>query len=177
MLKKILFITAISSSFIHTAFASTATDFSVKKAVELSHVEQTFNQSMQNLTPMFDNQAIKMVQNRTKHETLSPQEQKAAQDISQIFQADAKRFTQQTNMAELTQQIFKKYYSEQELQVYIKFLESPEGQSINKKLPLVVQETAQEVANIANNPQAKIDQQQANQKISEILKALPQATP
>lgn len=174
MLKKILFTSAlIGSSLFNITYAAPATDASVQQAIELSHVNQMMTESLTNLGKVFDQQAVQMVQKRTGHQTLNLQEQKAAQDIGQIIKDSTSQLIQQANMPSLISQIFKKYYSEEELQVLIKFLSTPEGQSINKKQPLVVQETMQNMINIFSNPQTKVDQQKRYTEIDSILKSLP----
>ncbi|MBF7696420.1 DUF2059 domain-containing protein [Acinetobacter rathckeae] len=176
MLKKVLLTsTLIASSFLNVAFASAPTDASVQQAIQLSHVNEMLNESVKNLGSVLDQQAIKIVQKRTGHETLNAQEQKAAQDIGQILKNNTNNLLQQADMPLLISNLFKKYYSEDELQVYIKFLSTPEGQSINKKQPLVVQETVQNVMNILSNKQTQTAQQQASQQVADILNSLPKA--
>ncbi|MBF7683275.1 DUF2059 domain-containing protein [Acinetobacter sp. B5B] len=175
MLKTVLLTTTlIGSSLLNTTFAASATDASVKKAIELSHIQQILEKNMQSAGTILDQQAIQIVQKKTGHQTLSPQEQKVAQDIGQMIKNNTHHLIQQTNLSALASQSFKKYYSEEELQVLIKFLETPEGQSINEKQPLIVQETIQNVFNILNTEEHKAEMKKTYQQIAEILKTLPE---
>lgn len=174
MLKTILFTsTLIGSSLFNIAFASAPTNASVQKVIELSHINQILAENMKNIGITLDQQAIKIVQKQTGHQNLNPQEQKAAQDISQITKNNTTQLIQQANMPLLISQLFKKYYSEEELQVYIQFLTTPEGQSITKKQPLLVQETLQNMMSTFSNPQNQANQQKNIKDIDNILKSLP----
>lgn len=174
MLKKVLLTsTLIASSFLNVAFASAPTDASIQKVAHLTNINQILTESMQNVGTIVEQQAIQIVQKKTGHNSLNAQEQKAAQDIAKILKNNTDQFVQRANLPALINQLFKKYYSEEELLAYIKFLETPEGQSINKKQPLVLQETMQNIANVSNSPETKESRQYANQQITDILKSLP----
>jgi hypothetical protein len=85
---------------------------------------------------------------------------------------------QQAKPIEIIQNIYTKQLSEEEVQAYIRFLKSPEGQSINKKMPIILQQTVQQINQATEKlTQDKKFQQQMTQQIADVLKPLPKKAP
>lgn len=175
MLKKIALFGLMSLSIMNT-FAAPATESSIQKALKLTNVNDVVTQSIQSSRGALNSQAIQWVRDRTGHNVLTVQDNQAAQEIVQILQQNTDSFLKTINVEQISADVYRRYYTEEELQTYIKFLETPEGRSINRKLPLIAQDVSQEmIKKIQNDPNIKLKQQQSNQRVKDILSKLPKA--
>ncbi|MCF9033432.1 DUF2059 domain-containing protein [Acinetobacter nectaris] len=176
MLKKLLTISLFTFSLSNSVFASVPQEASIKQAIKLADINETLTETIKATSATFNEQAALMVKRRTGHTTPTVQDTDAAHKISQIMSQNITDMMQALDINKLTEDAFRKYYTEEELQVYIKFLSSPEGQSINKKSPILVQDIMKSFSNtFQNNIELKEKMKASNNEMQAILKSLPKA--
>lgn len=132
-----------SLGFNQVALASPAKPASVDELMQLSNAEKLVKESVNSYTPYFQKHSEQVIQNHTGHQTLTEQDQVAAQKLSKIFVNTVEVFLQQEKLIEIIKNIYMEQFSKEEIQAYIRFLKSPEGQSINQKMPIILQQIAQ----------------------------------
>lgn len=165
-------------SFSQTALATPTQPASVQELIRLSNAEQLVKEAVKNYAPYFQKHSEQVIKDYTGHQTLTEQDQVAAQKLSKIFVNTVEVFLQQAKPIEIIQNIYTKQLSEEEVQAYIRFLKSPEGQSINKKMPIILQQTVQQINQATEKlTQDKKFQQQMTQQIADVLKPLPKKAP
>lgn len=71
--------------FNQVALASPAKPASVDELMQLSNAEKLVKESVNSYTPYFRKHSEKVIQNYTGHQTLTEQDQMAAQKLSKIF--------------------------------------------------------------------------------------------
>ncbi|MHA3049930.1 DUF2059 domain-containing protein [Acinetobacter sp. ANC 4641] len=157
-----------------TTLAAPAQPASVQELIRLSNAEQLVKEAVKSYTPYFQKHSEQVIKEYTGHETLTEQDQVAVQKLSKIFLNTVETFLQQAKPIEIIKNIYTQQLSEEEVQAYIRFLKSPEGQSINQKMPIILQQTAQKINQATENlTQDKKFQQQITQQIANVLKPLP----
>ncbi|WP_151710280.1 DUF2059 domain-containing protein [Acinetobacter brisouii] len=164
-----------------TAFASPAQPKSVDELLKLANIDQTIQNSINNMQPYYYQQGVTIVKDYTQHTTLNQQELNAASQLSQLMLGTTRNILTQSNFHDVMQKIYAQQFSEQEVQAYIRFLKTPEGQAINRKTPALIAETSKQMAQISTSvmqqPQMK---QQLQVQVANILKPItpaPQPTP
>ena len=115
------------------AFAAPATEKSVNQLITLSHIDQIFNEGVQNLQPFFKEEATFIIQNVTQTENLNTQQESAAQQLAKTMSDLTAASLKDPKVVVKIRDIVRETYTEEELKAYIKFLSTPEGQSINLK--------------------------------------------
>jgi hypothetical protein len=105
----------------------------------------------ENYAPYFQKHSEQVIKDYTGHQTLTEQDQVAAQKLSKIFVNTVEVFLQQAKPIEIIQNIYTKQLSEEEVQAYIRFLKSPEGQSINKKCRLFCNRPSSKLTKLLKN--------------------------
>lgn len=177
MLKKIALFGLISLNIAH-AFAAPATEVSVQKALKLTNINDVVSQSIQSSQTVLTSQSVQLVRQYTGHNVLTTQDNQAAQQIAQVLYNNTNSILKDLNIQQIAGDVYRRYYTEEELKAYIKFLETPEGQSINRKLPLITQNVTQDVVKrLQSNPDVKTRREQSNQQVKDILSKLPKAQP
>lgn len=176
MLKKLLTISLFTFSLSTSVFASAPQEDSIKQAIELSHVSEILTKTIDVTNATFHEQATQRVKRRTGHTELTAQDIEAVDKISKIMSQSLSNMMQTINITQLTENAFRKYYTEEELQVYIKFLSSPEGQSINKKSPLLIQDVMKTFSDtLQNNTGLQTQLKSSDNEIKSIISSLPKA--
>ncbi|WP_111893307.1 DUF2059 domain-containing protein [Acinetobacter sp. MB5] len=174
MILKLIVIGLCSLGFSQVALASPAKPASVDELIQLSNAEKLVKESVNSYTPYFQKHSEQVIKNYTGHQVLTEQDQIAAHKLTNIFLSTVEIFLQQAKPVEIVKNIYTKQLSEEEVQAYIHFLKSPEGQSINQKMPIILQQTAQQINQVTENlTQDKKFQQQMTQQIADVLKPLP----
>lgn len=172
MFNKYIAILGLSLSATY-AFATPPTDASIQQAVQLSHANEMAQESINSLKPMFVQQSVQMVQERTGHKVLSEHELDIANQLADVFFQTTQDQLKSINLNTISSELFKKYFTEEELQANIKFLSTPEGQSIQRKTPLMladmVQQTQAAEQQQMNDP---VYMKQLQEKIISIQKKL-----
>lgn len=164
----------LASQMISIAFASPAQVATAQKIVDLTHLESSFNNNIQNLHTMYVDQATFLVKQHTGHQTLTAQDNQAIEKIMQVYNNNTAMISRSLDVKKIGADIYLKSYSEEELKAYQKFLETPEGASILQKLPIFAATLNQEITQrtqaigIQNNITQK-----TNNEVSKILATLP----
>ena len=158
----------LSSSF---SFAAPATEQEVKQLLQIMQVNQIMDDTLQQLRPMLDQQAIEMVQQTVKRKNLTPEEKKVANKIAeQLFQY-TRQIISRSNVEQLYQKVYQDVFSQEEIQAQIQFYASPVGQSILKKTPQIATLSTQIMSQeLAKKPSMQQTELQNIQKELENLK-------
>lgn len=169
---KQLCLTILIASFtmgIHsTASASLAQDKSVDKLIELSNVTELFKQSTRDLQPYYDEQAEDLVRQVTGSSTLNIDQQNAVLQISALYSDAQQQMVSDPEFIHMFKALFKRTFTEEEIQANIAFLSTPLGQSINQKMNVLMSEILQETT--------KFSQQRIlNSENQKVLKAKMEA--
>ncbi|QDK98842.1 DUF2059 domain-containing protein [Acinetobacter tandoii] len=134
-MKKIQHTLAILSLFILslTAFAKPANEASVEKALKLSDISGTLAQSQQEMHPVYQQQAEDTIKQIFKTSNLNAEQQKAANQIADITASFSNKLISDPKFMQMLKDVYQKTFTEEEVLANIQFLETPIGQSINKK--------------------------------------------
>lgn len=150
-------------------FAITSMSYShatspTEELMTLTHVQDTINHTFDSIVPMYRQQATRLVQQHTGHTNFTIKDQQAVERITQSMLSNSQAYLQRMNIMQSIQGVYATYYSDQEIQAYLKFLKSPEGRSImNKQGQIngaVEQQLAMAISTVAKSPgfQQKIAQ-------------------
>lgn len=170
---KTLFL-SISLSLMSTlSFAAQPTDASVEQLLKIMNINSILQQTLKQIRPQLDQQAYMIVQNITKNEKLTPQQQVIANELADsLYQQSAKMMAWE-KMKPIYQKIYKDVYTAEEVKAQIDFYSSPAGESILNKSPLVAQESMK-IINSSLLETLKTNEQDLKQ-IDQKLKALKTA--
>lgn len=124
-----LCLTCISTGLL----ASPAKLSTVKELMQVSQIDYLLRQSLIELKPYYDKQAEQIILNTTGSKQLNDKERQAANQLSQLLKDYSTQIISNPNTQKTIEEIYLKTYSEEELQASIKFLNTPEGQSITRK--------------------------------------------
>ena len=116
-----------------TAFAKPATEASVEKALKLSDISGTLAQSQQEMRPIYQQQAEDTIKQIFKTSNLNAEQQKAANQIADITASFSNKLISDPKFMQMLKDVYQKTFTEEEVLANIQFLETPIGQSINKK--------------------------------------------
>ena len=114
-------------------FASPAKLSTVKELMQVSQIEYLLRQSLIELGPYYDKQAEQIILNTTGSKVLDSKEKQAALQLSQLLKDSSTQIITHPKTQQVIEDIYLKTYTEEELQASIKFLKTPEGQSITRK--------------------------------------------
>ncbi|WP_336035558.1 DUF2059 domain-containing protein [Acinetobacter bereziniae] len=158
-----------------SSFASPATDKSVDKLMQLSNITEIFKQSTRDMQPYFDEQAEDLVRQVTGAQTLNIDQQNAALQISALYSDVQQKMITDPEYLALFKSLFKKTFTEEEIQANIAFLSTPLGQSINQKMNLLMTEVMQETTKFSQKQMLKAENQKViKDKMEAILKPILQ---
>lgn len=154
-----------------TLYAAPATPTTIQEFQRVSQMDKLLDQSIEQSRPVFMELANNKVKEYSKSSQLNTAQQQAATDIAElIYQQNLKQF-QQLNFKNNIETIFQNTFSEEELRAAIKFYQSPEGQSILAKTPIMMQKINQLViAHLQQNN--SLNNQALNEKVHAILKGI-----
>ncbi|MEG0488051.1 MAG: DUF2059 domain-containing protein [Acinetobacter sp.] len=177
-IKQLIISLTFTSLFLGTqsiVFASPATDKSVDKLMQLSNISEVFKQSTKDMQPYFDEQAEDLVRQVTGTQTLSIDQQNAVLQISALYSDVQQKITTDPKFMNMFKALFKKTFTEEEVQANIQFLSTPIGQSINQKMNLLMSEIMLETTKFSQEQMLKEENQNAiKQKMEAILMPLIQ---
>jgi hypothetical protein len=157
------------------SFASPATDKSVDKLMQLSNITEIFKQSTRDMQPYFDEQAEDLIRQVTGAQTLNIDQQNAALQISALYSDVQQKLVTDPEYLNMFKSLFKKTFTEEEIQANIAFLSTPLGQSINQKMNLLMTEIMQETTQFSQKQMLKAENQKAlKEKMDSILKPILQ---
>ena len=156
-------------------FASPATDKSIDKLMQLSNISEIFKQSTRDMQPYFDQQAEDLVRQVTGAQTFNIDQQNAVLQISALYSEVQQRITTDPKFIDVFKALFKKTFTEEEVQANIAFLSTPLGQSINQKMNLLMSEIMLETTKFSQEQMLKEENQKLiKQKMEAILVPLVQ---
>lgn len=172
-----IFTTILFTCFIwgsqSTAFASVATDKSIDKLMQLSNISEIFKQSTRDMQPYFDEQAEDLVHQVTGAQTLNIDQQNAVLQISALYSEVQQNMVSNPEFTDMFKALFKKTFTEEEVQANIAFLSTPLGQSINKKMNGLMTEVMQETTRFSQEQMLKPENQKVlKAKMETILKPI-----
>ncbi|MDV2438342.1 DUF2059 domain-containing protein [Acinetobacter gerneri] len=140
---KILF-GSLFFAFSSMTFATPATDKSVQQFFAVIKYQEQMQTLMQKMTPLFDQQANQFLSVTLKRTvTENTEDQLAIIKISQLFQEIVNKAYQDPAIHSKFEKIYLNNFTEEEIQAFIKFFSSPEGQSYLQKTPSVFSESFQ----------------------------------
>jgi len=164
-------ITLCSLSF--TTFAQPATETSVEKALKLSDISGTLAQSQQDMRPIYDQQAEEVIRNIFKIQQLNAEQQKAAKQIADVTASFSQKLISDPKFVQMLKRVYMQTFTEEEVLANIQFLETPIGQSINKKSSKMMAEIMRNSIEMSTAMmQDPTTQKEMNQRVEKILKPL-----
>ena len=156
-----------------TAYATVATDKSVEKLIQLSNISEIFKQSTRDMQPYFDEQAEELVHQVTGVQTLNIDQQNAALQVSALYTEAQQNLVSNPEFMNMFKALFKKTFTEEEVQANIAFLSTPLGQSINKKMNVLMTEILQETTKFSQEQMLKPENQKIlKEKMDTILQPI-----
>ena len=156
-----------------TTFAQPATQTSVEKALKLSDISGTLTQSQQDMRPIYDQQAEEIIKNIFKTSTLNTEQQKAAKQIAEITASFSSKLISDPKFMQMLKNVYMQTFTEEEVLANIQFLETPLGQSINKKSSKMMSEIMRNsIAMSAEMMQDPAIQLEMNRQIEKTLTPL-----
>lgn len=129
-----LFVSTLISTHLYAAPASPQ---QIKQLMEITHIEKIGQETMQQLQPVFQQQADSMVKNYLNKETLNQKEQNIANEIAAKLYQSAQQAIDWKKIQPILATIYAEVFTAQEIQAQINFYSTTEGQSILQKSPLV----------------------------------------
>ena len=163
----------IGTSLNTTCFATPATEKSVNQLIQLSELSSVLDQSAVEMQPFFDQKAEDLIRKVTSTDVLNIDEQNAALQISALLSDLHRETIRNPKFMQMFRDIFKKTYTEEELQAYITFLSTPIGQSINKKSHQIMTEIYTQTSQLSEQALTTPESQKAFQeKLTAILTPL-----
>ena len=158
------------------AFARPATDKSIDKLMQLSNISEIFKQNTKDMQPYFDEQAEELIHQITGSKELTIDQQNAALQISTLYSDAQQNMINDPEFMNLFKSLFKKTFTEEEVQANIAFLSTPLGQSINQKMNHLMTEILQETTKYSQQQILKTENQTAlKAKMDAILTPLLQS--
>ena len=158
------------------AFARPATDKSIDKLMQLSNISEIFKQNTKDMQPYFDEQAEELIHQITGSKELTIDQQNAALQISALYSDTQQNMINDPEFMNLFKSLFKKTFTEEEVQANIAFLNTPLGQSINQKMNHLMTEILQETTKYSQQQILKTENQTAlKAKMDAILTPLLQS--
>ncbi|MGB8484151.1 MAG: DUF2059 domain-containing protein [Acinetobacter bohemicus] len=156
-----------------TTFAQPATETSVEKALKLSDISGTLAQSQQDMRPIYDQQAEEVIRNIFKIQQLNAEQQKAAKQIADVTASFSQKLISDPKFVQMLKKVYMQTFTEEEVLANIQFLETPIGQSINKKSSKMMAEIMRNSIEMSNAMmQDPTTQKEMNQRVEKILKPL-----
>lgn len=154
-------------------FAQPATSTSVERAMELSDIKATLAQSQKEMRPVYDKQAEEMLKKIFNTLTLNAEQKKAAHQIADVTESFSNKLISDPKFLQMLKNTYMQTFTEEEVLANIQFLETPIGQSINKKNSLLMSKIMQNSMEMSSQmmQDPKI-QKEVNQKIEKILMPL-----
>lgn len=147
-----------------------------QELIALTDTRQILKNSINSMLPVYKQRATQMVQQRTGHTTLNSKDLQVVDQLTQSLFNTSEDFLNRMNIQQSIEGVYASYYTEQEVQAYLKFLKSPEGRSIMSKNAQVNAAVEQQVAtSIGNMAKSVRFQQTITQDTQRILAQLPTA--
>ena len=166
-------ILATSLGTISLVHAAPAQDKTIDRLMVLSDIHNIIKETNKELKPMFDEQAQAILKDTLDTDTLNAKQLIAADKISVLMSKMTSDITEDPKFYNMLKSNYQKTFTEEEALANIAFLESPVGQSINKKtvkLMTDVMAESQELAQqVLQDPKKKAKFMQEFKKVLEPL--------
>lgn len=157
------------------SFASPATDSSIDKLMQLSNITAVFEQTNKDMQPYFDAQAEELVHRLTGAKSLNIEQQNAVLQISAMYSELQQSITKDPKFIQMFKGLFQRTFTEEEVQANIAFLSTPLGQSINKKMSILMTDLMLETEKFSQEQMLQPERQKLmKQKMEKILTPLMQ---
>lgn len=122
-------------------YAAAPTQQQITQLMDITHVDQISQKTIQQLRPVFQQQADGIVKNYVKKTELNHQEQQIANEIAEKLYQNAIRSMDWKKLQPILETVYREVFDAKEIQAQINFYSTPEGQSILQKSPLLAQKT------------------------------------
>ncbi|MBF7696419.1 DUF2059 domain-containing protein [Acinetobacter rathckeae] len=145
-----------------------------QELISLTNASHTLDNTINSMVPIYKQRATQMVQQRTGHNPLTAKDLQVVDQLTQSMFNTSQDYLKRMNMLQSIEGVYATYYTDQEIQAYLKFLKSPEGRSIMSKNTQVNAAVEQQVAiSITNLAKSVSFQQKIAQDSQSILAQLP----
>ena len=131
--------------------AAPAKASSVEHLLQLSEVDVVIQSTLAELHPHFEAESESIILRMTGGDQLDAHQLIASQEIAQLLFDTTKQIMTQPQVKLKIKDIMQNIYTEEEVQAYIEFLSTPEGQSINRKETQIVSEMQSYFEELAEN--------------------------
>ncbi|MHA3892745.1 DUF2059 domain-containing protein [Acinetobacter sp. GXMZU3951] len=167
------FTTLVLCTLSLTTFAKPASEASVEKALKLSDIRGTLAQSQQEMRPVYQQQAEETIKQIFNTANLNPEQQKAANQIADITASFSNKLISDPKFMQMLKDVYQKTFTEEEVLANIQFLETPLGQSINKKSSKMMSEVMRNSMDLSTQMmQDPATQREINHQIEKTLAPL-----
>ena len=150
-------------------YATPATDSTINKFIQLSELNSTLNNNINELQPYFDSQAEQIIQSISSNNELDANEIAISLKLSQKMFDMTKKTVTSPQTIKTVKQVIKNIYTEEEILAYNKFLSTPEGKSINQKSSQAMMEIQTAIEDLATQTMKNSDYEKEIIKIIEPL--------
>ncbi|GAB3048027.1 DUF2059 domain-containing protein [Acinetobacter apis] len=134
----------------------------------------TLNRTFDSLIPSYRQRSIQLVQQHTGHSQLTAKDLAVVDKLTQSMLSTSQDYLKRMNIMQSIEGVYATYYTDQEIQAYLRFLKSPEGRSIMSKRTQISGAIDQQIAmSITNIAKSASFQQTISQNIQRILAELP----
>lgn len=106
---------------------------SVQQLIQVGEINALMINSLDELNQYFDKQAEQIIVNITGNPNLTTEQQLAALEISALMKSSSKQIINNPKTQQAIEKIYLDNYTEAEVQAGLRFLNTPEGRSINRK--------------------------------------------
>ncbi|MBF7684468.1 DUF2059 domain-containing protein [Acinetobacter sp. B10A] len=145
-----------------------------QELMSITDANRNLNNTVNSMLPIYKQRATQMVQQRTGHTTLNAKDIQVVDQLTQSMFNTSQDYLKRMNMLQSIEGVYATYYTDQEIQAYLKFLKSPEGRSITSKNAQLNAAVEQQIAvSIANLAKSVSFQQKIAQDTQSILNQLP----
>lgn len=131
--------------------AAPAKASSVEQLLQLSELDVVIQSTLAELQPHFEAESESIILRMTGGDQLDAHQLIASQEIAQLLFDTTKQIMTQPQVKLKIKDIMQTVYTEEEVQAYIKFLSTPEGQSINRKETEIVNQMQNYFQSLAEN--------------------------
>lgn len=170
------FLTVQRAFLIATTICITLNAHAITPAQELISLTDanTLNRTFDSLIPSYRQRSIQLVQQHTGHAQLTAKDLAVVEKLTQSMLNTSQDYLRRMNVTQSIEGVYATYYTDQEIQAYLRFLKSPEGRSIMSKKPQISAAIDQQIAmSISNIAKSANFQQSIGQNIQQILAELP----
>jgi hypothetical protein len=159
MIKRIVGIFVASCCFISAiclAADAPPTEASIKQFLEVSHARQLVDSMMGQMDGVMKN----VIAQLTQGQQLSPKMQKEIEQFQTDAMAETKTVLDWNKLEPMYVRIYQKSFTQQEVDGMVAFYKTPTGQAVLKKMPLVLQNTMDEVQQMMQPTMQHLQQKQ-----------------